>query len=76
MQGKPAKATTVELVSHRADTMEVGSAGEEEEAEVDFEEIPEYLLILPKTNLRKVLVSCSVFVCVCVCVCVCGCLSS
>ena len=29
--------------------MEVGSAGEEE-AEVDFEVIPEYLLPLPKTK--------------------------
>ena len=46
---KTAKATTVELVSRGADAMEVGSAGEEE-AEVDFEEIPEYLPLLLKTK--------------------------
>ena len=52
IQRKTAKATNVELVSHGADTMEVGSAGEEEEedAEVDFEEIPGYLPPLPKTK--------------------------
>ena len=33
IQRKTAKATTVELVSHGADAMEVGSAGEEEEEE-------------------------------------------
>ena len=53
IQRKTAKATTVELVSHGADAMEVGSAGEEEEeeedAEVDSEEIPGYLPPLPKT---------------------------